>query len=167
MKNKFLVLTALVVAVTSLGIDQSHARRIRFSIPAAKAAPAPVAKPAPVAAAPRKDAQPRGNIMVTPGIAIRPPNGPAPTRAPVAAVAASAPIAAAAAGTPAVASSPDKASKHEEPPAPPAPVQRHFVELNSTPPQPQREIASPAGHRARQPAVLCFKTATGQCSRFE
>ena len=34
------MLSALVVAVTSFGIDPSHARRIRFSIPTAKATPA-------------------------------------------------------------------------------------------------------------------------------
>jgi hypothetical protein len=172
MKNKLLVLIALVVAVTAFGIDPSHARRIRFSMPAAKAAPA-AAKPAPVAAAARQDSGvARPHFFVTPGVAIRPPNGPAAAATPMAI---SAPMAA---GTPGAAigeaaalmgtgmPSVDKAladaTKREEPPAPPA--QRHFVDLTPDPPRSPREIGPSPPQRAN--VTLCYKTATGQCGNL-
>lgn len=73
--------------------------------------------------------------------------------------------AAAAAGAPAMAA-PDKANKPAEPPARPAPVQKHYVELTSTPPQPHRETAPPPARPGRN-AVVCFKTAARQCDRVE
>ena len=170
MKSKLPVLIALVVAVTAFGIDPSHARRIRLSMPAAKAASVAAAKPAPVAAAARQDGGvARPHFFVTPGVAIRPPNGPAAAATPMAI---SAPMAA---GTPGAAigeaaalmgtgmPSVDKASvdatKREEPPAPPA--QRHFVDLTPDPPGSQREIGpSPP---PRMNVTLCYKTATGKC----
>ncbi len=163
-KNKLPVLIALVVAVTAFGIDPSHARRIRLSIPTAKAAPAAAAKPAPVAA--RNDSLARPHFFVTPGVAIRPPNGPAAAGAPMAA---SAPVGAT--GTPApvmgAGMPPVDATKREEPPAkreePPArPAQRHFVDLTPDPPRSPREIG-PSSPPPRAHVALCYKTATGKC----
>jgi hypothetical protein len=163
-KKNLPVLIALVVAVTAFGIDPSHARRIRFSIPTAKAAPAAAAKPAPVAAAARKDnGVARSHLVVMPGIAIRPSNGVAATGAPMAVSAPMAAIGTAAPVAGADMAPVDKASvdatKREEKPAPPA--QRHFVDLTPDPPKSHREIGASPPPRAN--VTLCYKTATGKC----
>ena len=165
MKNNLPVLIALVVAVTGFSIDPSHARRIRLSMPAAKAAPAAAAKPAPVAAARKDGGLARPHFFVTPGVAIRPPNGAAAAGAPVAATATPAPIMGE--GMPSVDKASAEATKRDDPPAkreePAArPAQRHFVDLTPDPPKPQRELGrSPP---PRMNVTLCYKTATGQCS---
>jgi hypothetical protein len=168
------VFIAAVVAVTSLGIDPSHARRIRFSTPTAKAAPIAATKTAPAAAVKRApvaapahkdDGVTRTHFHVMPGVVIRPPNGAAATTS-GAPIATSAPVAAAAPKTaigtaaPVVgASAPSvDASNREETPARPA--QRHFVDLNPDPPKLQREIGPPP---APANVTLCYKTATGKC----
>ncbi len=160
--KKFLVLIALVIAVTAFGIDASHARRIRLSMPAAKAAPVAAAKPAPVAAARNDGGLARPHFFVTPGVAIRPPNGAAAASAPMADTGTPAPIMGT--GVPSV----DKAeaTKRDDPPAKreePAerPAQRHFVVLTPDPPRPHRELGPSPPPRAN--VTLCYKTATGQC----
>ena len=163
--NKILGLIALVVAITSFGIDPSHARRIRFSFPAAKAAPASAVKPAPVAAA-RTPAT--NHLVIMPGVAIRPAYGAAPAAAPVAAsaplpddplLADIVPITPPQASAPVMGAASDQAVKREEPAAPPA--QQRSAELTS--PQPQRGTAPPPAG----PPVLCWKTADGRCGRIE
>lgn len=169
MTKKLLLLIIMAVAVTSFGIDPSHARR-RISISTAKAAPPPAAKPAPAAASTRKDdARSTTHIFVAPRAANRPSNDPAPASTPLAAalgpdsapLSDNAPAALSETNAPALDTAPVKANKQQEPIAPPA--RRHFVELNSPPPQPQRATTPPSG---RQPA-LCFKTAEGKCGRIE
>ena len=164
MKKNLPILIALVFAVTAFDIDPSHARRIRLSMPAAKAAPVAAAKPAPAAAG--NDSLARTHFFVAPGVAIRPPNGVAAVGAPMAV---SAPMAAT--GTPAPlagtgAPSVDKpsidATKREEPTARPA--QRHFVDLTPDPPRSQPEIGRSPPPRAN--VALCYKTATGQCGNL-
>ena len=169
MKKKYLVLIALTVAVTSFSIDPSHARR-RGGTSFFAVKPAPVAtsaaKPTPAAATRKDDAQARTHFHVTPGVAIRPSNGSAATGTPMAASApldASASTAATETAAPTMDSAPDEANKHEASSKPPAPVRRHLVELNPSSPNSQREISPPAPRHA----ILCFKTATGKCGRFE
>ena len=175
MKKKYLVLIALTVAVTSFSIDPSHARR-RGGTSFFAAKPAPVAtsaaKPTPAAATRKDDAQARTHFHVTPGVAIRPSNGSAAAGTPMAAsapMAAGAPLdanastAATETAAPTMGSTPDEANKHAASSTPPAPARRHFVELNPSSPKSQREISPPAPRHA----ILCFKTATGKCGRFE
>jgi hypothetical protein len=173
-KKKLPVLIALVIAITSFGIDPSHARRVRFSTPAAKAAPVAAAKAAPAAAVKRTpvaaparkdDGVARAHFHVMPGVVIRPSNSAAATGAPMATsapMAAAAPVAAIGTGAPAAeASAPAiDASKREETPARPA--QRHFVDLNPDPPKLQREVG-PSPPPPPKNVTLCFKTATGKC----
>ncbi len=165
MKKNFLVLVALVVAISAWGVDPSHARRIRLSLPAAKAAPVAAAKPAPVAAAARKESA-QGHLVVMPGVAIRPPNGPAPAGAPAAfsepfadaeAFGLSMPAATTETSDQSTASPASTASKIQEP----APAQRRFVDLNPAPPRTHREIGPPPPPRMN--ATLCYKTAAGTC----
>lgn len=167
MKKNLLVLVALVVAITAWGVDPSHARRIRLSLPAAKAAPVAAAKPAPVAAAARKESA-KGNLVVMPGVAIRPANGAAPAGAPAAfsgpfanaeAFGLSMPAATTETSDQGKVSPASAASKIQEPA--PAPARTHFVDLNPAPPTTHREIGPPPPPRMN--ATLCFKTAAGTC----
>jgi hypothetical protein len=180
MTKKALMLIALTVAVTSVSIDPSHARRRGGSSFVTKPAtvpahPAPtVAKSAPVATAPRKDDARSGTqLHFMPAIAVRPSSGQAQPGTPLAAsaslaastpVAATAPAAVSETAAQAMASAPGEAAKIKPASAPPLPrIPKQLADRQHAPQSAHRDTRPPSSRQV----VLCFKTATGTCSRMQ